>query len=107
MLKQTHIRADPSRVSFQEFVIRRRATSGGYTVWSMINSWPDEIKSTNMSCLYDDVATVEYAADIDLPDYVFSHPTVVAVLDTMTDIATIQNVSQIVQFLISGLLFIF
>lgn len=52
------------------------------------------------------VATVEYAADIDLPDGVFSHPAVVAVLDNMIDIATIQNVSPLVWSLVSETLIV-
>ena len=37
-------------------------------------------------------ATVEYAADIDLPDGIFTHPAVTAVLDSLVDVAVIQNV---------------
>ena len=43
-----------------------------------------------LSC--NDLATVEYAADVDLPDGIFTHPAVMAAMDKIIEICLIQNV---------------
>jgi len=68
-VKQAHNRSIERMPSSEEFILMRRATIGGAMVEAM----------------------VEYSLDLDIPDYVFEHPTIRAMSDATTDIMTWPN----------------
>ncbi|EGO03037.1 hypothetical protein SERLA73DRAFT_165924 [Serpula lacrymans var. lacrymans S7.3] len=68
-VQQSHNRSLDRIPSVEEFILMRRATIGGAMVEAM----------------------VEYSLDLDLPDYVFHHPTIIAMSEATTDIMTWPN----------------
>ena len=71
----------------------RRATIGGAMVEGELYTriYAAIIPESTNSCVMI-LAMVEYSLDLDVPDYVFDHPTIRAMSDATTDIMTWPNV---------------
>ncbi|EIW76869.1 terpenoid synthase [Coniophora puteana RWD-64-598 SS2] len=68
-VQQSQNRSEDRMPSIHEFILMRRATIGGAMVEAMI----------------------EYSLDIDLPDFIFEHPTIIAMSEATNDIMTWPN----------------
>ncbi|KAF5363252.1 hypothetical protein D9756_001012 [Leucocoprinus leucothites] len=68
-IEQSHRRSVSKMLSVNDFILTRRATIGAALVEAM----------------------VEYSLDLDIPDYIFEDPTVVAMSEATTDIMTWPN----------------